>query len=238
MRILGISLLSMVVLTVGAAQAVGDVVADFENGINNGNWFGINQNTWIMPTGGNPDAWLKATEGRGEPEFQFMPDPTNVFAGDYVSKGVTGFSVDLRADRGFDMEGSDGIGETLRLHWTNGGDYITGIEAWYTGPASPTIGAGWQSYYYPIPSSSLTIPAGWTIYEGNGTPGTDADWQFLMHNIDAVELIYGEIGYAFPVRTWDIGMDNVRLITPEPASALALLIGGALLISRRRPREL
>jgi hypothetical protein len=235
----GVSCLAGAVLVGGlvVGLAAADVVDDFENGVNNGHWFGINDNTWLMPDGGNPGGWLKATEGRGEPLFQFLPDPTNVFAGDYVNKGVTGFSVDLRADTGFYSEYPEGCGVTLRLYWTNGGEYTQGIEAWYTGATWPTIGAGWQPYSFPVPATSAAIPDGWNIYRGDGTPGTDGDWQYLMHNVDQVQIIYGEIGYAFPIRTWNIGMDNAHLYAvPEPATSMMLLIAGSLLIGRLRRR--
>lgn len=118
-----------------------------------------------------------------------------------------------------------------------GGEYAQGIEAWYTGATWPTIGAGWQPYSFPVPAASLTIPDGWNIYRGDGTPGTDADWQYLMHNVDQVQIIYGEIGYAFPIRTWNIGMDNAHLYTvPEPAASLMFLLAGSLLIARLRRR--
>ena len=232
MRAVSVSLLSLLVVTFGATSVLANVVDDFENGTNYGNW--VASQWTIESTGGNPGGWFHAHERRGEPTFQFLPDPSNVFAGDYASEGVTGLTVDLRADAGFNQEDPEGRGTTLRLDWTDNGQYVTGIEAWYTGDLVPTIGGGWQSYFYPIPATSTTIPAGWTIFEGDGTPGTDADWQYLMRHIDQVVIQYGEMGYAFPIRLWDIGMDNVTLVTPEPASALALLLGGCLLVGRRR----
>ncbi len=199
------------------ATAAADIVDTFENGTDYGHWFGINQNTWFQTTGGKPGWWLNAVEGRGEPMFQFLPDPNNVFAGDYVAKRVTAFKVDLRADAGFDTKGSDGRRVTLRLYWTNGGQYTTGIEAYTAGAIMPKIGGGWKSYSFSIRASSETIPPGWTVWKGDGTPGTDADWQYLVRHVDQVQIIYGEIGYFFPVWTWNIGMDNARLITVDAA---------------------
>ncbi len=161
----------------GTPAALANVVDDFENGTNFGHLLGTNSaNTDLRSTGGNPGWWLHALEGMGEPLFQFLPDPNNVFAGDYASRGVTGFRVDLRADTGFDQQDPEGCGVTLRLYWTNGGNYLTGIEAYVAGPVRPPIGGGWYSYTYSIPAASPTIPADWTVWEGNGTPGTDADW--------------------------------------------------------------
>jgi hypothetical protein len=232
MRTVSLCLATLAVMSLGGTRLLANVVDDFENGANHGHWTAAQ---WTLEaTGGNPGGWFHAHENRGEPLFTFLPDPNNIFSGDYVSKGVTQFTVDLRADAGFNQENPDGRGTVLRLDWTNNGDYLTGIEAWYTGALLPEIGTGWHSYSYPIPAASSAIPAGWTIFEGNGTPGTDADWQYLVRHIDQVIIQYGEIGYAFPVRLWDIGMDNVTLVTPEPGSALALLVGGCWLASRRR----
>ncbi len=225
---------SLLVALLAIAPATADVLDDFENGTNHGNWLGVNQNTWLKPTGGNPDWWLNAVENMGEPLFQFLRDPGNVFAGDYVAEGVSGFSVDLRADAGFSQDNPEGCGITLRLYWTNGGQYPLDIEAWYAGDTWPKLGTGWKSYMFPLPAASPTIPDGWTVYRGDGSPGVDADWQYLMHNIDQVQIQYGEIGYMFPIRSWNIGMDNVRLLTvPEPATALALLIAAGALLRRR-----
>jgi hypothetical protein len=213
--------MALLVATLWVAAAAADVVDTFENGTDIGNWFGINQNTWFRTEGGRPGWWLNAVEGRGEPMFQFLPDPNNAFAGDYAAKHVTGFSVDLRADAGFDSQGSDGRRITLRLYWTNGGQYTTGIEAYRTGGIMPKIGNGWQSYFFSIPAARATIPPGWTVWKGDGTAGTDEDWQYLVRHVDQVQIIYGEIGYMFPVWTWDIGMDNAHLLTARSANAHA-----------------
>ena len=201
-------------LAIAALPARADVTDDFEGGVNQGQWLGTNpNNTTIHETGGDPGGWLNALENMGEPLFQFLPDPNDVFAGDYAARGVIGLTVDLRADAGFNTQQPEGRGVTLRLYWTNHNNYPEGLEAYSAGPLLPAIGGGWQSYAFPIPATSATIPAGWTLWEGNGTPGTDADWQYLMHNVDQVQIIYGEIGYFFPIRAWNIGMDNVRLVT-------------------------
>src|SRR5262249_13409410 len=126
-------------------------------------------------------------------------------------------SVDLRADAGFDTQGSDGRGVTLRVYWTNNGDYVTGIEARTVGAPIPDIGSGWHAYSFAIPAGSPTIPAGWPVGEGDGSPGRDADWRYVMTHVDQVQIQFGEVGYAFPIRTWNIGMDNAVLTTvPEP----------------------
>ena len=75
-RVLSITFLGLAVLTIGAAQAIGDVVATFEDGVDLGNWFGINDNTWFQTTGGRPGcgstgsrwgrcpaAWARASPG-------------------------------------------------------------------------------------------------------------------------------------------------------------------------------
>jgi hypothetical protein len=218
------------------STAHADVVADFENGINNGNWFGNVGGNQLQATGGDPGGYWNAIGGRGEPFFETPVDPRNPFAGDYVAKGVTAFSCDLRADTGFTQSDPDGRNVTLHLFWTNSGDYVTGIDAYFLGDIVPVIGAGWKHYAFDVPANSSTIPADWVVTEGDGTPGTDADWQYLMHNVDHVEVMFGAVGYGFPSRSWNTGLDNATLVTPEPTS-LALLTALPLTLIRRRQRS-
>jgi hypothetical protein len=46
---------------------------------------------------------------------------------------------------------------------------------------------------------------------GNGRPGTDADWQALMRDVETVGLELGAPGYFYPFWIWDLGLDNVRI---------------------------
>ncbi len=47
---------------------------------------------------------------------------------------------------------------------------------------------------------------------GDGTPGTDADWQALMSDVETLGVELGTPGYFYPFWLWDIGLDNCRLV--------------------------
>ena len=47
--------------------------------------------------------------------------------------------------------------------------------------------------------------------KGNGRPGTDADWQALMHDVETLGVELGEPGFFYPFGIWDLGLDNARI---------------------------
>jgi hypothetical protein len=49
------------------------------------------------------------------------------------------------------------------------------------------------------------------VTKGDGTPGTDADWQALMHDVETLGVELGEPGFFYPFGIWDIGLDNCRV---------------------------
>ena len=102
---------------------------------------------------------------------------------------------------------------TLDMETTFGtGDFSQGVEAYYIGKNISKLPHGWQSYSFPIDSVSRTIPPGWVVLRGDGSPGTDADWRALMRDVETLGLELGKPGFAYPdLGIWDLDMDNVRL---------------------------
>ena len=85
------------------------------------------------------------------------------------------------------------------------------FDATYTLPDIPDVPVGWQHYEVPIDAQSATIPAGWVITRGDGTPATDADWATFMHQIDLVGFGYWKPGFFYPsLGLWQLGIDNIH----------------------------
>ena len=60
------------------------------------------------------------------------------------------------------------------------------MNAYYIGADISKLPVGWHTYEFPINASSPTIPPGWVVTKGNGRPGTDADWQALMGDVETL----------------------------------------------------
>src|SRR6266705_3299596 len=77
------------------------------------------------------------------------------------------------------------------------------VDAYYVGTDISHFPPGWQTYSFRIDAASPVIPPGWVVTRGNGRPGTDADWQALMRDVETVGLELGTPGYFYPFWIWD-----------------------------------
>jgi hypothetical protein len=129
---------------------------------------------------------------------------------------------------------------TLHLLTTLGtGDPKLGIEAYNVGTDISDFTPGWNTYAYALDASSAVIPSGWVVTEGNGNPGTDADWHALVTHVENVTMALGTPGFFYPnLGLWDLGLDNVTLSTsplPGPGT-LTLIVFATPILTRRRRR--
>lgn len=186
-------------------------VETFDDGSNNGDWHLTTNPATIEPDGGNPGPYLHATADAAIPSW-YVPLGTasTRFLGDYAARHVTGMS--------FDIDIFSGIGPhprnvTLDLKTTlHTGDLSQGVRAYYIGRDVASLPTGWHTFRYRFDASSPTIPAGWVVTRGDGTPGTDADWQALMGDVETLAVELGTPGYFYPFWVWDLGLDNCRLV--------------------------
>ena len=70
-------------------------------------------------------------------------------------------------------------------------------------------------------STKNTTPINWpnaTLPKANGRPGTDADWQALMGEVETLGVELGEPGFFYLSRIWDLGLDSapVTRLLPQP----------------------
>ncbi len=185
----------------------------FENGSDDGDWH-LSSNPFelleIEPTGGNPGAYLHGTVDAAEPTWYVaLGTPSTHYLGNYAKAGVRGMSFDLNIFAGLAVPDRS---VTLDLKTTFGtGDFSKGVDAYYVGADISKLPKGWRTYSYPLDAQSSTIPPGWVVTRGDGSPGTDADWEALMRDVETLGLQLGQPGYFYPTWLWDIGLDNVRI---------------------------
>jgi hypothetical protein len=227
------------VLAVAAGVSVhADVIDTFDNGVNLGTWRLTSNPSrlyQIEPAGGNPGAYLHGQVAAAVPTWYIDQPVGNLFTGDFAAEGVSAFSYDMNISGGVQVPDRN---LTLHLYTTLGtGDPVQGIEAYFIGDDISEYTPEWDHHEYPLDATSATIPSGWTVFEGDGTPGTDADWQTLVRHVENVTIALGTPGFFYPnLNIWDLGLDNVRLTTvPAPGAMGVVLLGIPLL--RRRSRR-
>ena len=188
-------------LIAAAASASAQVVADFENGVNEGGWtFGNNFES--LSPGGNPGDHLRNPNLDTFAPQARTTDPASAFHGDWRAAGVTAVGVDLvtySTQFNFDRE--------LTLMLSNGS-----CTVYFKGdPRVPQPGTGWKSFEFAVESASTTLPAGWQVYAPCGSD--DATWNSVITNVTEVRFFYGDPTFFFIFDLWDVGMDNARLDT-------------------------
>ena len=190
-------------------------VETFDNGSNNGDWHLTTNPATIEPDGGNPGP-LPARHRRRRGPHLVCPlsapaPPISSATSPQKRVGSLAFDIDIFSG----LEVPDRA-VTLDLNTTLGtGDFTKGVDAYYIGTDISKLPVGWHTYEFPVNAASATIPPGWVVTKGNGKPGTDADWQALMHDVETVGVELGAPGYAYPFWLWDLGLDNPRVTRLE-----------------------
>jgi hypothetical protein len=231
--------LAVVLAGPAVVAARADVIDTFDNNVNLGTWrltSNPNRLYRIEETGGNPGAWLHGQVSTAVPTWYIDNPVGNPFLGDYAAEGIHSFRFDLTISGGIQVP--DRV-LTLHLLTTLGtGQPSLGIEAYYLGQDISEYEPGWNTYAYPLDATSQTIPPGWVVFEGNGNPGTDADWRSLVTHVEDVHMALGQPGYAYPnLGIWDLGLDNVDLSTsPVPGPGAMTVLAAALPVIARRRR--
>lgn len=177
----------------------------------------------IEPSGGNPGGYLygevsspiptwSTASTRYQPGVDDADKQDSVFVGDYAARAINHVSADLEVIQA----GSWTPGRTVTLdlrQWDAATDSVA-LEATYSLPDIPDVPQGWQHYDFAVDAGSAKIPPGWVLTRGDGTPGTNADWATLMHQVDLVAFGFWRPGFEYPsLGLWKLGIDNIHLGT-------------------------
>jgi hypothetical protein len=207
-QLLSIALFSF--LAQGAvASAQSSVFDPFDGGVNNGGW-NYNPGDTILPTGGNPGAWLhQSTADTFAPIFRSTSKDLD---GDWRAAGIDRISFDAILN-GMNFGNGSGFAMSILLRDTKGSSGVSDDDyAYFVGPNIPLLGAGWKSFIYSIPSQDTSaVPTGWKGgWVGDGAqfrPGVD--WNDVITNVDRVEIQWIDPSFFALFQQWDIGMDNI-----------------------------
>ena len=219
-------------LTLSIAIARANFVETFSNGSDDGDWHLTNNPDRLLqiePSGGNPGAYLHGQVFTPVPVW-YVPlgtSPTH-FLGNYDAQHVGAIRFDLNI---FSGTQAPDRAVTLDLQSTLGtGDFSQGLEAYKIGANISTLPVGWKQYFFSLDATSTSIPPGWVVLRGDGSPGTDADWQRLMQDVETIGFELGKPGFAYPaLNGWDLGLDNVRIGQRIPESGPGVMFPGTLL---------
>lgn len=216
-----LKMLSLLVFALPMAVARANFVETFSNGSDDGDWH-LTDNPdrllQIEASGGNPGAYLHGQVFTPVPVWYVPPGTSNThFLGNYYAQHVGGISFDLNI---FSGTQAPNRAITIDLLSTLGtGDLSQGLEAYKVGANISTLPVGWKQYSFSLDASSTSIPPGWVLLRGDGSPGTDADWRRLMEDVETIGFELGKPGYAYPaLNGWDLGLDNVRIGEHVPES--------------------
>lgn len=173
----------------------------------------------IEETGGNPGGYLYGEVASPIPTWSTASrryDPIigedTIFVGNYSANRVRRLSADLCVYQAGSWSASRTV--TLQLVRWDIANATIALEATYSLPDIPEVPNGWRRYDFAVDAGSATIPPGWEVERGDGTPATDADWARLMQQIDVVGFGFWKMGYMYPaLGLWELGIDNIHIGT-------------------------
>jgi len=213
--------LAAMILMLSFTMASGAFIETFSNGGDDGNWHLTDNPDRLLRIesgGGNPGAYLHGQVFTPVPVW-YVPLGTSPahFLGNYSAQRIGRISFDLDI---FSGTQAPNRAITLDLVTTLGtGDFSQGLEAYRIGRDISTLPVGWKTYSFALSATFSSIPPGWVLLRGDGTPGTDADWQRLIGNVETIGFELGKPGFAYPaLNGWDFGLDNVRITERFPES--------------------
>ncbi|HEX7835954.1 MAG TPA: hypothetical protein VF469_00755 [Kofleriaceae bacterium] len=177
----------------------------------------------IETTGGHPGGYLYSEVSTPTPTWstastRYQPGHDDalkrdsIFVGDYDANQIDHISVDLQIFQVGAWTPDRTV--TLQLIRWDPANNTVAFTATYSEGDLPTAPRGWLHHDFAVDARSPTIPPGWVLTRGDGTPGRNADWATLMHQIDLVGFGYWKPGFAYPsLGIWKLGIDNVHVGT-------------------------
>ncbi len=211
------TLLSLALLSSSATAQIW--IEDFDTGSNDGAWeVWWNAVNSVEPTGGNGGGYLRLDNTSGTLTCQFVEIfpatwPAG-FSGDWRNLGVDSIGLDVNVGVG----PLTGFGEwTLTIGNDSGTPGTTTddclLEYSPPGVIPPATQGAWESFDFPVPTSSSVLPAGWS-FSGPCVGGPDAVWNTVIQDVDYVRFKMDyDPTFACQFWSWDMGVDNLRLET-------------------------
>ncbi|MFT4540694.1 MAG: hypothetical protein ACI841_002622 [Planctomycetota bacterium] len=202
------------------------LVEGFEGGSNIGNWSWGTGNESFSPLNGHPGAFLQdLTLFSCCPTLSTGFGATSVYTGNYRAEGVVSVGADLII-----LDASLSVGSrplSVILDNDNGtpfnfdddfGAYFIGDkdipDAGVPGITSP----GWATFDFVIPAAAASLPPGWQTFTASGFGASDAVWNAVIEDVDALQFFYGDPASIFLIISWDVGLDNVRITRSDDAA--------------------
>jgi hypothetical protein len=101
---------------------------------------------------------------------------------------------------------------SLILHDDNGtpGNFADDASVYFmSGVQAPQPAEGWRNATVSVPSAHSSMPAGWQVLDGSGTP--DQIWNRVITNVRQVRWFFGDPTNFFIFDIWSVGADNARI---------------------------
>ncbi|MBC8425535.1 hypothetical protein H8E07_15565 [bacterium] len=213
-------LIITLILGFAAGAMAETVTADFEGGINLGDWTYLHYAEGINPSGGNPGGWYYYSFGfTFAPILQCAPE-TPYFTGNYAEAGVTRISGDFQTTY-CENGGAHTFPFTVLLRNNMGtpGDIEDDVYVYPT-PTEPIpwLGEGWKHFDFDIPSSFTgapgELPAGWlggSYWTGGDIFPSDVTFHDVISNVSQVEFWWMHPAWFAIIVAWDVGADNITI---------------------------
>lgn len=191
------------------AQCGGSFVEGFEGLSNHGNWVWSGIFHASVFEGGNPNAFIMS-QGLFHPAPRFSTtDPNSQFGGNWRDRGITSTGIDWRSITVDPL--AEGRRLRLVLYHHNATPGVPGDDTFVyctAGPLPPD--KTWQSYTVDVPSTSSTLPPGWSI-GGPWAGSPDALWNLVIEDVERVAWVVGDPVLQPPPADFQFGADNPRV---------------------------
>jgi hypothetical protein len=168
----------------------------------------------IVRDGGKPDGYLRNRElDAAVPRPVFVGPLPSPFFGSYRAADVTALGLDVNVfAAGIGVDSSRRIALVLGSDMGTPDDPTDDCEAYVLASKPiPRPGSGWRPFEFRVPSSALTLPAGWKILGSCAGLNEDEAWNAVIENVTSVTFPFAEPGTAWFFQVWDLAIDSVHI---------------------------
>ena len=190
----------------------------FTNGSNEGDWevYWDAVNTFES-TGGNPGWYLHLDNSMAGSTCQWVEIKQrawpSAFSGDWQAADVLSVGVDVNLVLGPPTALNPEWLITIANDAGTPNDLSDDCRLIYHASQLPPSQPGWQSFDFPVPASSPTLPLNWEVEGPCSVQNWDTVWNQVMQDVDYIKFRLDTDNLVFCDFTnfWDLGVDNVRV---------------------------